>query len=82
MEKEKRLIKLKPTVHQQLFDIAMKKDVAIGDVIEFLLEKWGDLQVFDSPPCSICGRPMGHFTRAQALKLLENYSHVTCKSED
>ncbi len=82
MEKDKRLIKLKPTVHQQLLDMAMKKDVAIGDVIEFLLEKWNDLQVFDSPPCSVCGRPMGHFTRVQALKLLESYSHGTCKLED
>ena len=37
MEKEKRLIKVKPEVHQELFDIANKRDVAIGDVIENLL---------------------------------------------
>jgi len=37
MEKEKRLIKVKPEVHRQLFDIANKRDVAIGDVIENLL---------------------------------------------
>jgi len=81
MEKEKRLIKLKPKVHQELLAIATRRDVAIGDVIEYLLEKWEQLQVFDSPPCSICGKPMGNFTRVQALKLLEGYRHGTCKPE-
>ena len=37
MEKEKRLIKVKPEVHRQLLDIANKRDVAVGDVIENLL---------------------------------------------
>ena len=82
MSKEARLIKLKPKVHQQLLDMAMTRDVAIGDIVELLLSKWNDLRVFDSPPCSICGKPMGNFTRIQALKLLKDYSHNNCKTED
>ena len=82
MAREAKLIKLKPKVHQQLLDMAMAKDVTIGDIVEFLLSKWEDLQVFDSPPCAICGKPMGHFTRVQALKLLKGYSHSNCKTED
>ncbi len=82
MAKEARLIKLKPKVHQQLLDMAMIRDVAVGDIVEFLLSKWDDLRVFDSPPCSICGKAMGNFSRIQALKLLKSYSHSTCKAED
>ncbi len=37
MEKQPKLIKVKPEVHQQLLDVAIKRDVAIGDVIENLL---------------------------------------------
>jgi len=37
MQKEKRLIKVRPEVHQQLLDMANKRDVAIGDIIENLL---------------------------------------------
>lgn len=82
MAREAKLIKLKPKVHQQLLDMAITRDVAVGDIVEFLLTKWSDLLVFDSPPCSICGKPMGNFTRTQALKLLKNYSHGNCKTED
>ena len=81
MAKEAKLIKLRPKVHRQLLDMAMTRDVAIGDVVEFLLTKWGDLQVFDSPPCSICGKPMGNFSRVQALELLKDYWHKTCKPQ-
>ena len=82
MAKEARLIKLKPKVHRQLLDIAMTRDVAVGDIVEFLLTKWNDLRVFDSPPCSVCGKPMGSFTRVQALKLLGEYRHTGCKPEE
>ena len=81
MAREARLIKLKPKVHQQLLDMAMIRDVAVGDIVEFLLTKWDDLQVFDSPPCSICGKPMGNFTRTQTLKLLKTWRHGSCKLE-
>lgn len=82
MAREARLIKLKPKVHQQLLGMAIARDVAVGDIVEFLLSKWNDLRVFDSPPCSVCSKPMGNFSRVQALKLLKDYKHSTCKVED
>lgn len=40
MKQERKLVKLKPNIHQELQDIANKRGVAIGDMVEFLLSKW------------------------------------------
>ena len=82
MEKEKRLIKLKPSVHQELLDIAEKRGVAIGDVIEYVLGKWKDLRVFDDIPCDICGKPMKFWTRQEVLKATGDWRHVACESKE
>ena len=79
MAQERRLIKLKPAVHQQLLDIANKRDVAIGDVVEYLLGKWEELSVFDDIPCSVCAKPIPNFTRGQVLKVFEHWYHAKCK---
>ena len=81
MEKEKRLIKLKPRVHQELLDIAQKRGVAIGDVIEYVLEKWKDLKVFDDIPCNICGKPIGSWKRDAVLETFKDWSHFVCQSK-
>ena len=81
MEKDKRLIKLKPTVHQKLLDIAEKRGVAIGDVIEYVLQKWEDLRVFDDIPCKYCTRPM-HWKRNQVLEMTKDWSHALCEPKN
>lgn len=78
MEKEKRLIKLKPEVHQKLLDMATRRDVAIGDVIEYVLDKWEDLKVFDDIPCKYCSKPM-HWRRDQVLEMTKDWCHVLCE---
>jgi hypothetical protein len=78
MVQERRLIKLKPAVHQQLLDIANKRDVTIGDVVEYLLRKWGELSAFDDIPCSVCTKPIPNFTRDQVLKVFKSWHHGDC----
>ena len=81
MEKEKRLIKLKPGVHQELLDIAEKRGVAIGDVIEYVLTKWKDLRVFDDISCKYCRKPM-RWRRDQVLEMTKNWCHVLCEPKE
>ena len=79
MEKEKRLIKLKPKVHQELLSMATRRDVAIGDVIEYLLERWERLQVFDDIPCKYCGKPLTNWGKNEVLKAFRNWYHLGCE---
>ena len=81
MEKEKRLIKLKPKVHQELLGMATRRDVAIGDVIEYLLESWERLRVFDDIPCKYCGKPLTNWRNNEVRKAFRNWYHVGCEPE-
>jgi len=40
MIKETKLIKVKPEVHKKLLDLANRRDVAVGDIIEYLLDNF------------------------------------------
>ncbi len=36
-EKERRIVKFKPSVHQKLLEMGFERDESIGDVIEYLM---------------------------------------------
>jgi hypothetical protein len=82
MGKERKLVKLKPGVHQELLHMATKRDVTIGDVVEYLLVKWGELQVFDDVPCKYCSKPLGDWTREEVLRATKDWFHLKCKPKE
>ncbi len=81
MNRERKLVKLKPNIHQELLDIASKREVAIGDVVEFLLSKWKKLQIFDDIPCKYCGKELVSWNKEQIAQVFENWFHVGCEPE-
>jgi len=81
VNKETKLVKLKPSVHQELLDIAHRREVAIGDIVEYLLGKWKQLQVFDSIPCKYCGKPLGSWKKNEVEKAFKGWCHVACEPE-
>jgi len=79
VNKETKLVKLKPSVHQELLDIAHRREVAIGDVVEYLLHKWKDLQVFDNIPCKYCGKPLESWKKDEIARTFKDWYHVACE---
>jgi hypothetical protein len=82
MAKETKLVKLKPSVHQELLDIASRREVAIGDVVEFLLSKWGKLQIFNDIPCKYCGKEMINWNKEQIALVFKSWYHVRCEPKE
>jgi len=82
MGKETKLVKLKPSVHQELLDIANKREVAIGDVVEHLLSKWSQLKIFDDIPCKYCGQTLRNWNKEQIARVFENWYHVRCEPKE
>lgn len=81
MNRETKLIKLKPSVHKELLDIASRREVAIGDVVEYLLDKWNQLRIFDNIPCVYCGKPLGNWKKNEIEKAFKGWYHIGCKLE-
>jgi len=82
MNKERKLVKLKPSVHQELLDIANKREVAIGDVVEYLLSKWTKLQIFDDIPCKYCGQAMVNWNKEQIAQVFNSWYHIRCEPKE